>query len=225
MSDARIRRDIGKIYDRFLILPNLRMHMYRVASVAELLCDRWKGPSIDKRRIIAACLLHDLGNIVKFDLGSRRSIKLLGKSAGRLAYWRRVRRGVMQKYGANEYTATHNMLEELRVDRKVVSLIDNMRLALGEAHRSDYALMLCEYADIRVAPEGVVSVRGRFEDFAERYGHSANPKNRKKARIVLSRLGTQLKVEELLFARIRIKPEQVNDRSVKPYLDRYTKRR
>ena len=53
-------------------MPSLQLHMYRVTAVASRIVDNWKGQNLDKKEIIIACLLHDIGNIIKF--------KLLGSS-------------------------------------------------------------------------------------------------------------------------------------------------
>lgn len=68
MDGVQVRSSIKSIYDRFSIPRSLRLHMYRVASIAEMVCDNWKGPRIEKDDIVAACLLHDVGNIVKFSI-------------------------------------------------------------------------------------------------------------------------------------------------------------
>ena len=77
-------RRITEIYDEYKIMPNLREHMFRVAGVASLICDNLEE-SLSKKEIISACLLHDLGNIVKFDLES--TAKLFSVSEKDLKYW------------------------------------------------------------------------------------------------------------------------------------------
>lgn len=67
MDGGEIINSISKIYDRFNILPNLRMHMHRTAAVAEIICDNWKGPQINKDTVVAVSLIHDLGNIAKMN--------------------------------------------------------------------------------------------------------------------------------------------------------------
>ena len=225
ISSAEIRRNIKGIYDRFLILPNLRLHMYRTAAVAEMMCDNWKGAAINKQDIAAACLLHDIGNIVKFDLGEKRSIALLGRSAKNLKYWLRVKKDTMRRYGRSDNEATHNMLVALRANRKVQLIISRMAHVFRDYKRSssDYELLLCEYADCRTAPYGIASVTERFADFAERYKRSSIAANRTRVKFVISKLGKMLDFEKMLFTHMRIMPEQVNDRSIKPYLEKYTK--
>ena len=56
--------NIQEIYTKYKIMPSLQLHQYRVAGVAMYLCERVKM-KIDTDNIIAACLLHDMGNIIK----------------------------------------------------------------------------------------------------------------------------------------------------------------
>jgi len=91
---------IQNIYDKFNILPNLRMHMIRVAGVANLICDNWhgnnlpnenwNGKQLGRNDIIATALVHDLGNIVKF-IFSPETAHYYGPEAARLEYWQRVK--------------------------------------------------------------------------------------------------------------------------------------
>jgi predicted HD phosphohydrolase len=48
-------------------MPYLQLHMRRVAAVGELILSAESDASKDD--VVAALLLHDLGNIVKFRLG------------------------------------------------------------------------------------------------------------------------------------------------------------
>ena len=46
-------------------------------------------------------LLHDLGNIVKFDL--EKYPDFLGKEKPRLEYWKKVQKEVREKYGSDDH--------------------------------------------------------------------------------------------------------------------------
>lgn len=58
--------NILEIYNKYYLPENLQMHMLRVAACSNLIIDNWSGPEIDKEAIIRVCLLHDMGNIVKY---------------------------------------------------------------------------------------------------------------------------------------------------------------
>ena len=58
---------ISEIYRKYRIPPQLQLHQLRVASIAKYICDNLKVP-VDIEEVVSADLLHDMGNIIKFDL-------------------------------------------------------------------------------------------------------------------------------------------------------------
>ena len=227
MDSGEVRSSIEGIYNRFLVPKNLRRHMYSVASVAELLCDSIDSSVvINKDNIIAACLLHDVGNIVKIDLCCESTAGMLVKEeAENLSYWTKVKESTMAKYGRVDHEATHNMLEELEVDKDIIHILNGT----GDLFDGNGAIKInesniCNYADLRVSPKGVLSVTERTMDFCDRCKKSSSEVLRARGIAVGASLERILEMERLLFAGARITPEGINDKSIKPYLDKYIKR-
>ncbi|MDE1811126.1 MAG: HD domain-containing protein, partial [Candidatus Micrarchaeota archaeon] len=83
MEDSEIIQEINGIYDRFETPPSLRMHMFRVAAVGDMICQNWKNDSIriNRDEIVAACLLHDLGNIAKMGMRKEEELRMMGGEA------------------------------------------------------------------------------------------------------------------------------------------------
>src|SRR3989338_3554708 len=77
MNSKEIIKSINSIYDKFRIMPNLRLHMLRTAATSELICDNWKGPKINKFDIITVGLIDELNvsNKVKFLLKEHIFVK------------------------------------------------------------------------------------------------------------------------------------------------------
>jgi hypothetical protein len=222
MDSVQVRNSIAGIYDRFTIPNVLRLHLYRVASVAEMICDNLDGIRVDSGNIVAACLLHDLGNIVKFDIKKDKSPGLLGAETEDIDYWIGIKKKVMAKYGSVDHVATHNMLIELGADKRLITIIDNMSGIFG-AGSTDIEADICSYSDCRVSPGGVMSVTDRINEFYGRYKHSDDAALRARGLELLESLGKVLDVERRIFAKARIRPDQIDDKSIKPYLDRYMK--
>jgi hypothetical protein len=223
MDSIQVRNSIARIYDRFTIPSGLRLHMYRVASVAGMICDNLNGVSVNSGNVVAACLLHDLGNIVKFEISKDQFPGLLGADGKGIDYWQEVKKKVIARYGGVDHVATHNMLSELGVDSRLILIIDSMG-GIFNGSSTDMEADICSYSDCRVGPSGVMSVTDRVNDFYKRYMISSDPALRARAlelRLSLSRI---LDVERRIFSDARIRPEQINDKSIKPYLDRYMKR-
>lgn len=59
---------ITDIYIRYGIPEGLRMHMLRVAGIADQLLSSWHGSSVERVSLMRVLLLHDIGNIVKMDI-------------------------------------------------------------------------------------------------------------------------------------------------------------
>lgn len=166
---------IQSLYEKFQIPSNLQRHMYMVAAVGMYIVDHWDKPNdLDRVRIAKGLLLHDTGNIIKFDF-SRAD--LLGEAERKdLEKWKKVQLEFTQKYG-DEDTATHALARQSGVDEKVLEILD----AVGSAklqkalETTDWNKKIACYSDFRIGPFGVLTVNERFDDIVARYrgrGHA-----------------------------------------------------
>lgn len=162
---------ISQIYQTFNIPKNLAMHMLWVTSIGALTIENWSGPVIDRDRVISALLLHDIGNLIKFELSSSQAKKLYSKQElKKLVVFQKQMIGF---YGDNADIANILILQELQVNKQIIQLLEN--------HSFDYLPTLLDsenwnekivfYADLRVAPWGIVSVAQRVKNLRERYCH------------------------------------------------------
>ena len=60
--------NIAQIYEKLGTSPNLQQHMIRVTSVGLFILNNWNGEKLNTDTMTTMLLLHDIGNIVKFDL-------------------------------------------------------------------------------------------------------------------------------------------------------------
>ena len=60
-------------------------------------------------------------------------------------------------------------------------------------------------------------------DFARRCKDSRSPEMRARGLFVIKELPMALEIERQIFANVSIRPEGINDKSIKPYLDKYMK--
>src|SRR6266404_1725530 len=119
-------RKILDIYKEYKIMPTLQEHMFRVAAVASLLCDNFTKP-VNKEDIILACLLHDIGNIVKFHLNY---FPEFNKPEG-IKYWQKIQDEFIEKYGDDDHVATVAIMKELGVSRNLIFLVDKIDFSLS----------------------------------------------------------------------------------------------
>ena len=205
-------RKITDIYKEYKIMPNLQEHMFRVAGVASLICDNF-NESFNKKDIIIACLLHDIGNIIKFDLNY---FPELNKPEG-LEYWQNVQNEYIKNYGKNEYVANTKIAHKIGVSEWVLELINSISFlgAPSNVLDRDFAKKIVSYSDERVNPFGVVSLEQRFVDLGKRYvNHSSHTFERNTYENALR------EIEKQIFSKCKIKPEDINDDSVKLQMEK-----
>ena len=171
-------KKISEIYKQYDIMPNLQEHQLRVAGVAQLICDNLNlqqsdpQQSIDRDAIITTCLLHDMGNIIKFNLGHFPEFR----AEKGLEYWQRVKDEYIAKYGPEEHIATHMIVKEIGVSAEVESYLDRIGFSNLDKALDNPSLgqKICSYADMRVGPHGVISIEQRVADGIKRYAATSH---------------------------------------------------
>lgn len=199
-------KKILDIYADYKIMPNLEEHMFRVAAVASLICDNFKEP-LPKKEIISACLLHDLGNIVKFNLELTR--ELFNVKEEDLPYWHNVQKEFIEKYGEDDHLATFLICKELNIKGKVFELVENTTSGLGEDRSvgEDMSVLICKYADFRVGPKGLLGLRERIIEWKSR-GQRVDPVFVEHAYDLFQ------ETEKKIFQKCTLKPEDITDEAI-----------
>src|SRR5436305_1624080 len=109
---------ITEIYEKYKIMPNLQLHQLRVAAVAKKISDNLVT-QVDKAAVVEACLLHDMGNIIKFNLSKSPQFPSFLEPEG-LKYWQAVKDDYLQKYQTeDEHQATLAIAKEIGASAKV----------------------------------------------------------------------------------------------------------
>jgi hypothetical protein len=160
---------IKEIYHKFGTPPNLQEHLIRVTNISLFIGNNWDHQSdLDLERLRLISLLHDIANIVKFDFVKHP--EFLGPEQGRIEYWKSVQAVVVAKYGSDDHLATASMLREIGLSEKIISDIQHKSFAnaLDIEKSADFELKILFYADMRVAPQGVVSLDERLIDVTTR---------------------------------------------------------
>ena len=201
------------IYEEYKIMPALQMHMLRVAAVASMICDSIDVP-VNKKDIITACLLHDMGNILKFKLDAFPEFL----QPNGLEYWQKVKDEYLEKYSSNEYAASIEIAREINVSDRVLELIESISFlgASNNAKGDNFGKKIMEYCDNRVDPFGVVSLEKRLIDLRTRYAHRDLERG-PSFREVFEKSVRQM--EEQIFSHCKIKPEDINNETVAPIIE------
>ena len=159
---------IQEIYEKFGIPPNLSEHMLTVTKVCLFLKDHWIGPELDWEKVTKTALLHDLGNIIRFDFD--KHLEFWGDEAKRIDYWKSIQKQTIEKYGEEEHAATEKMLQEVGIDQETITTILNKTFgnSVKVSQSEDWYSKILLYADMRVMPFGVSTLEERMEDIRNR---------------------------------------------------------
>ncbi len=198
---------IEEVYENYNVLPFLRLHMYRVAGVSAVIC-KSLNQSVDTTSIVKAALLHDMGNIIKFDLETfEESLKPQG-----LSYWEDVKIKFIRQYGEDEHKATLTIARQLEVSGYVLDLIDSVGFSKAKESFQTQNLGKCIvcYSDQRVSPHKVTDIKTRTEEGKKRY------KDRKNfdASLFDEIVSYLYQIEQFIFLHSDISPQDVSDQVV-----------
>ena len=207
-------KKITEIYKEYKIMPMLAIHQMRVAAVAMQICESF-NIEIDKESIVKACLLHDMGNIIKFKLEHKPE---WNEPEGTL-YWEKVKYDFILKYGNNEHHASLKIAKELGLSICIYDLINCIDASVAEkiVTENDFNKKICAYVDNRVSPYGVVSIEEHSLDSHKRYINHPHAFS-EESRLFFNK--NLYLIEKQIFSHTKIKSEEINDESVKKYLEK-----
>lgn len=200
---------ITTIYKKYRIMPQLEEHQLKVAAVADLICQNFKMP-LNREQIVTACLLHDMGNIIKFNLDESKT--LLNQDLD-VEYWKKVQAEFLAKYGNDEHLAHLAILKELGVKEEIQEMVDAVGFenAKENLETESFGKKICAYCDMRVSPKGVVSLEQRFADLRKRYAHRHTEWGAEEKRREFEQ--SLREIEKQIFAYCQIKPEGISEQS------------
>lgn len=209
---------ILEVYEKSKIMPNLAEHQLRVAAPASQILDNLSpSPSPYKERgnAVLACLLHDIGNIIKFDLSKSKNLLNVDLD---LDYWQKVKSEFVKKYGEDEHIASVAIARELGVSDRVLELVDcvGFSQAEGNLESGDLGKQICAYADMRVNPGGVVGMEERFKDLRVRYANRTIEWGGQDKRDVYEK--NLRAIEQEIFTKCKILPGDITEEKVRPIM-------
>lgn len=205
---------ILEIYKQYKIMPQLQEHQLKVAGAAKIILDRL-SIVLDQRPVIVACLLHDMGNIIKFDLSLTDKLFPGRFVKQELDFWQKVKDEYIAKYGSDEHRAALKIAREAGASERVIELIDCIGFQNGRtnAQTEDFGKKLCAYSDMRVGPGGVVSLQQRFADLRVRYENKHRLMGGDEKLRLEFEQGLR-EIEKQIFTQCKIKPEDITEEKV-----------
>jgi HD superfamily phosphodiesterase len=210
-------RKISEIYKEYKIIPILQMHQLRVAAVADKICESM-DVLVDRRSIICAALLHDMGNSVKFDLVQTKFIFNL--SDAEVENIKKDKDEFIKKYGDKEHEVSAKIVKEIDLSERIIEMV--LKNSFGNLcmakDADDLAMKILHYSDNRVSPKGILSYDERMEEARKRYEVMESNDIKEEERKKLVSCGKE--IEKQIFVKCKIKPGDINDESIKSYLEK-----
>lgn len=111
---------IQAVFSRFSIPLNLQQHMLRVGAVGQLIVDSFNQPNFEPDLVVKTLLLHDLGNILKFNFD--RPELLDPTDRFRIQELKAIQTSVRNRFGSNTDQATLEMIKEVTDEDRIVKL-------------------------------------------------------------------------------------------------------
>jgi hypothetical protein len=194
--------------------------MMMVAAVAELICDKCVKET-NKEDVVAAALIHDLGNFVKMTFDGDTEIRLLDKEDhNKIELYKQKKKEFIEKYGPHDWKANELIAKEIGVNENVLYLLHHKEVfhAPREEWENNFGLMIFFYADLRVSPNGVTGLEERLAEFRKRHKLF---EQKDQAEYSKKFNEFALKLEKEIFEYIKITPEAITNEAIKRYYDKY----
>ncbi|MGA3150041.1 MAG: HD domain-containing protein [Candidatus Saccharimonadales bacterium] len=204
---------ITEIYKRYKIMPSLQEHQLRVAAVAKQICDNFEKP-VNQGTIIKACLIHDMGNILKSDLTQFPGFL---EPEG-LEYWEEIKRQTVRKYHTTDsHHLSLGIASELNMPTEVIELVNCITYSNTKSNSTtkNFGKKICAYSDMRVGPYGVIPLEDRIADLHIRYAGWKNTTSRPRYEAD----DNLREIEKQIFAHASIRPPDITDESIRSIVE------
>ncbi len=139
----------------------------RVAALAEILLDNWKGEHVDGNAIILACVLHDITKPINFNLKAQAKFGMLQAEIKDLE---KIQSTLKLKYGDDEHRAVVEMCREIGCPKTTLRILNNLEWSYLDRliKESDTESLIAIYCDMRIGPFGILPIEERYKDLLSR---------------------------------------------------------
>jgi putative nucleotidyltransferase with HDIG domain len=156
-----------QVYQKYLTPKNLQEHMMRVAALAEIISEKWKGKEFQKMEVVWACLFHDIAKPINFDPDSQAQFGMPEEDIFKL---KKLQEILKDKYGNNEHQITLKICAEIGLGEKALQIANNLEWSYIPKllKENDWESLLAIYGDMRIGPKGILTLEERLADLKRR---------------------------------------------------------
>lgn len=226
------KTSIAQIYQHYFIPDNLATHMFQTAALGKIIIENWKHSTnqldnsrslIDQELTITTLLVHDLGNLVKFNL--KKPVKYQCKEhkklfeGDNLKFWQTKQQEMIDRYSPDASLANLQILKELNLIKSAQLLKNHTfehinQLILKAGHWQE---KIISYCDLRFTPKGLSSVTNRIKDLQTRY--QTSDLTWKNKDLVKQRLNSSLTLEQQINSQTKIDITQVTTAEIDNHIE------
>lgn len=215
---------ISQLFSRYQIPVNLEQHLIQVAALGQLICQNWAGSPLNHDQIVSALLLHDIGNLVKFDLNQAWTKAILAESSAQnpdlpqsFKAWQNLQTQFRRRYSYNADEANFAIVKELKIDPAIINILrdhtfEDLAVLLAS---KNWAKMILFYCDLRFSSTGLVAVTERLQDLRARY--QIHDPRYTDPKIFARWLKNSLALENLLQQHTTLRLTQLTSSQLEPY--------
>ncbi len=145
--------------------------MLRVAALGKIICEKLPTGSVQSSLVVKALFLHDMGNILKFDLSD--TSLLAEEDKERVDDLLRVQHEFREQFGTTPDEATIAIIPTICSDPSVLKLYKDSQGSLVHQFVEEPIIekKICYYGDMKIGPFGILPLEQRFADMNVRYPH------------------------------------------------------
>lgn len=198
-------------------MPSLQLHQLRAAAVGKLICDNFKQP-VNTKDVLLACLFHDMGNIIKSDLTYFSDFL---KPEG-YEYWQGIKNEYIKKYGLDSHEANSTIARKIGLPEGAYQLLAGLGFSKLEKILSEASneQKVCEYADLRVGPYGILPLEERLNEGRARYVKTHTMRAHYDSDDAFRKLtDAAKKLEQQVLSLTSLTPERITDVVVKDIVE------
>ena len=139
-----------------------------------------------------------------------------------IEYWERIQVEFIAKYGAEQHAANTAIAREIGLPDRIIEIMNQTGFSRlpSIVENESPELKVCQYADIRVGPRGVLQLDERIEEGRKRYIVRMQKENLPDRGHIFGTAVSEAKdLERQIFSHTSLKPGDITDATVAPLIE------